>query len=144
MNPEGFIKWKNPCSEVYLPTLMHQHSKITFDSLLERLGGRELLELMINASNFAPIYSTTLGLRFEFKVAEQDNPRMVSFIPMAYNAYNAPVPYNLEREYELRMVLEERDGQAWKMRKSHHAVVITRFENLIETFETMTHLTLSF
>ena len=117
-------------------------SDIKMEALIERLGGRDLLSLMINAESFKSIYHPDQGLSFVYKINDDDCLHQVQFIPNAYSStsdsFYAPLTY------QIRMVIEELRGLSFATAKPYHTVDIQRPETLVRTFETTAKIALSF
>jgi hypothetical protein len=122
---------------------MLEPEEVTYDALLEVLGGREWLELMINARDFEPVYRPNMGLSFTFKVTEDDKLRMAKFTPMAHSSTNDPF-YAPSYKYDLRMTIEALNGLSFELVKPYHCVDFMVLDNMARTFEVVTHLTLTF
>jgi hypothetical protein len=123
---------------------MFEPEEVTYDALLEVLGGREWLELMINARDFEPIYHIgRQGLSFTFRAAEGDGLRMARFVPMGYSTMAAS-SYAQSYKYELRMTIETLNGLSFELAKPYHCVDFESLDNITRTFEVVTHLTLTF
>jgi len=123
---------------------MLELEEVTYDALLEVLGGQEWLELMINARDFEPIYHVgKQGLSFTFKVAEDDKLRMAKFTPMAHSSTNDPF-YAPSYKYDLRMTIEALNGLSFELVKPYHCVDFQSLDNITRTFEVATNLTLTF
>lgn len=60
---------------------MYTAEDVTFDSLLERLGGRDILTLMIDARDFAPTNVDNLGLQFDFRIPGVSEFCRVKLVP---------------------------------------------------------------
>lgn len=122
---------------------MFKADQVTYNSLLDTFGGRELLELMINARDFAPVYHDDKGLSFTFKVAMEDKLRMVKFVPMAYSTTSDSF-YAPSYQYQLRMTIETLNGLSFELAKPYHCVDLEHPENVVKVFETAAKVTVSF
>ena len=127
---------------------MLEPEEVTYDALLEVLGGREWLELMINARDFEPIYHVgKQGLSFTFKVAEDDKLRVAKFTPMGYSTMSITPSYEEYAQlymYDLRMTIEALNGLSFELAKPYHCVDFQSLDNITRTFEVVTNLTLTF
>lgn len=113
------------------------------DSILNSLGGSDLLELMIEARDFQPIYYNRQGLQFTYTSPEEWAPvNRAKFIPMA--AFEDGLQYFAPTIYQLRLVIEARLGDRWEMRKAYHVVTLSDPRRIVKTFEAVTGLTIGF
>lgn len=118
-------------------------SDIKMEALIERLGGRDLLSLMINAESFKSIYHPDQGLSFIYKVSDNDCLHKVQFIPNAYSSTSDS--FYTPLTYQIRMIVEELRGlSSFTTAKPYHTVNIQRPETLVRTFEVTAKVTLSF
>jgi len=126
---------------------MFKADQVTYDALLEALGGREMLELMINARDFdcvhRPTGSSRQGLRFTFKVCEEDLLRLAVFDPMGYSTTSSSF-YAPTYDYMVRMTVETLNGLSFELAKPYHCVDLTHPENMVKVFEIAANLTVTF
>jgi hypothetical protein len=113
---------------------MFDLAQVTYGGLLDALGGREMLELMINAQDFVPARCKFDGLSFTFKVSKSEHLRRVMFVPIRINFL----------KYHIEMSIKAQNKYKYELVKPYHSVILTRPENLVKTFETAAHLTLTF
>jgi hypothetical protein len=117
-------------------------SMIKTEALIENLGGKDLLELMIGASDFGCVYYPDQGLEFRFRPRNDGYVYKAQFVPMAHSStldsFYAPPTY------ELMFTFEQLRGLSFVMVKPYHCVTIHRPETLVKVFETTTKTTLSF
>ena len=135
---------------------MFSHLDILYENLLDRLGGREMLELMINASDFNHVYHRNReGLEFTFKAPPSDTLRLAKFAPMVAgstsSSYYAPLNYKLDAPrtfnivfYKIVFSVETHNGLGFMIAKPYHNVTLSRPENLVRVFEEVTKLALTF
>lgn len=104
---------------------------VLYESLLDILGGKHILELMINARDFRPMYARQQGLVFHFNVSYDCDPRVAKFYVLA--------------TYQVRLVVEKMFGDnTYGIEKPYHCVTVSKPTNLVHVFETITGTTLSF
>jgi hypothetical protein len=122
---------------------MFEAEEIKYESLLERLGGRESLELMINARDFSAIYHNKQGLSFTFRVHDNDRLRIAKFIPCplsrAHDSYSRP-----QYMYQIRMTIETLKGISFELAKPHHHVILEHPTRMKGTFETAAQVAITF
>lgn len=120
---------------------MFDLAQVTYGGLLDALGGREMLELMINAQNFAPVsykfeglsYKFE-GLSFTFRVSESDHLRRAMFVPVQQSFL----------QYKIEMSIKAQSKYTYELVKPYHSVILTRPENLVKTFEATAKVALAF
>lgn len=116
---------------------------ILYENLLDRLGGKDMLELMIGATDFNYIYYNGQGLKFTFKALGSGKLQRAQFIPTAISL--APVGvYFTPQEYHVRLTVEMRTERGFEMTKPYHSVMLMHPERLVHTFETVTKSAVSF
>ena len=115
---------------------------ILYENLLDRLGGREMLELMIGAADFNHIYYNRQGLKFTFKASPNDRVSLAQFVPMAIGTTSDP--YFAPTEYQIMFSVEVFSGRGFKIAKPYHTASLTHPERLAYVFETVTKLALTF
>jgi hypothetical protein len=109
---------------------------ILYENLLDRLGGREMLELMIGAADFDHIYYNRQGLKFTFKASPNDRVSLAQFVPMATGSSSD--------SYQIVFSVEVFSGRGFKIAKPYHSVTLTHPFHLAYVFETVTKLALTF
>ena len=107
---------------------------VQWDSLLEILGGREMLELMIEASGFSNLRSEGLGLRFQFKYPGRNSTHIAQLIPW-YRYARSP---GLNPIYHVRIVVET------IMSPAPNQIIVYSAPTLVPSFELLTNLSVSF
>lgn len=121
---------------------MFSHLDILYENLLDRLGGREMLELMIAADDFAYIHYNKQGLQFTFKVPYDDKLRLAKFIPMATgstsDAYFAP------QKYQIKLTVEALSNGSFVTIKPYHDMTLSHPDRLVNVFEAMTKVAVTF
>jgi hypothetical protein len=115
---------------------------VLFESILLRLGGHEMLELMIQASDFEPIYYNKEGLRFTFGALGSSKLRRASFFPMVIS--NQSMSFYSAPKYQLRLVVETVDGSSFELEKPYHNVTLSNPSTLARTFETVAKVAVGF
>ena len=116
---------------------------ILYENLLDRLGGREMLELMVGATNFNHVFSRNReGLEFTFKASPGDTLRLAKFVPMV--ACSTSSSYYAPLKYRIMFSVETHDGLGFMLAKPYHNVTLSRPENLVRVFEEVTKLVLTF
>jgi hypothetical protein len=113
---------------------MFDLAQVTYGGLLNALGGREMLELMINAQNFAPVSYKFEGLSFTFRVSESDHLRRAMFVPVQQSFL----------QYKIEMSIKAQSKYTYELVKLYHSVILTRPENLVKTFEATAKVALAF
>ncbi len=122
---------------------MLKSAEVAYGALLNVLGGEDILRLMIDADEFAPVYATNQGLKFTFRSGVERELRSVQFVPMAVPA-GANGEYTYTYEYQLRMIVQSLIANNWRLVKPYHCVDMMSLDNMVRTFSTVTRLTLSF
>ena len=119
---------------------MYTAEDVTFDSLLERLGGRDILTLMIDARDFAPTNVDNLGLQFDFRipgVSEFCRVKLVPFVSWYMDFREDTV------NYQISMCICTESGMnligCWQLSLSLGVP-----DHLARTFERIAGCTLSF
>ena len=116
---------------------------ILYESLLDRLGGREMLELMIGAADFNHAYHRNReGLEFTFKAPPSDTLCLAKFVPMVAGSTSSS--YYAPLNYKIVFSVETHDGLGFMIAKPYHNVTLSRPENLVRVFEEVTKLALTF
>ena len=113
---------------------MFDLAQVTYGGLLDALGGREILELMINAQDFSPVRYKFEGLSFTFRVSESDQLRRAMFVPIQLSFL----------KYRIRMSVKAQSKYTYELVKPYHSVILTRPENLVKTFEATAKVALTF
>jgi len=113
---------------------MFDLAQVTYGGLLDALGGREILELMINAQDFSPLSYKFQGLSFMFRVSESDHVRQAMFVPVRQSFL----------QYKIEMSIKAQSKYTYELVKPYHSVILTRPENLVKTFEATAKVALTF
>ena len=121
---------------------LFEHQDVLFESILLRLGGHEMLELMIQASDFEPIYYNKEGLRFTFRVPSSGKLRRASFFPMVVS--NQSMSFYSAPKYQLRLVVEIVNGSSFELEKPYHNVTLSNPHTLSRTFEVVARVAVGF
>lgn len=101
-----------------------------------------MLELMIDARDFGFVYYNWQGLRFTFKAVEDERLRQAEFVPMV--AGTTAQAYFSPPTYQIRLIVQALNGLSWSTVKPYHNVILTNPNNLVNTFQTLTHTTITF
>lgn len=121
---------------------MFGHVDILYENLLDRLGGREMLELMIGAGDFGYIHYNKQGLQFTFRVPYDDKLRLAKFIPMALGSTGQS--YYAPTTYQIKLTVEALSAGSFEMVKPYHNVMLSHPERLVKVFETVAKVAVSF
>lgn len=122
--------------------MMYSDQDILYDNLLDRLGGREMLELMIEARDFGYIYYNNQGLRFTFRSPGEERLRQAEFIPMAVS--NTTQAYYAPATYQIRLVVQALGGLSWELVKPYHNVILEHPDRMAKVFETVAKVAVTF
>lgn len=122
--------------------MMFSDKDILYDNLLDRLGGRDMLELMIDAQNFDYVYYNKQGLRFNFRSPGEERLRQAEFVPMA--AGSTSMAYYSPPTYQVRVIVRVLNGDSWNVVKPFHVVTAEHPDRLANLFQTLTHTTITF
>ena len=101
-----------------------------------------MLELMIQASDFEPIYYNKEGLRFTFRVPSSGKLRRASFFPMVVS--NQSMSFYSAPKYQLRLVVEIVNGSSFELEKPYHNVTLSNPHTLSRTFEVVARVAVGF
>lgn len=116
---------------------------VLYESLLGILGGRDTLELMINARGFRPMYAhhkgQGQGLVFHYNVSHDCDLRVAKFYPLK----NSFTIYG--QMYQVRLTVEKMLGDnTYNMKKPYYFGTAFTPAGLVRVFETVTGTALSF
>jgi hypothetical protein len=133
---------RNLCSEVLLRDRFSK-SAIKWEALIDALGGREWLELWINATDFAPLYHPDEGLLFTFKIRQEDKLKRVKLIPMAHSttsdSFYVPSP-----TYDIKIIIEEINGWSLGVSPPYRSELVFDPAYLTRTFERTAQVAINF
>lgn len=121
---------------------MFSHDDILFENLLSLLGGRDMLELMIRATNFNYIYYNSQGLTFTYYLPHDDEPMLAKFVPMALGSTGQS--YYAPTTYQIVMTVERITGAGFIMEKPYHHVTVDSPHHLVKVFEKVARVAVSF
>lgn len=121
---------------------MYTHEDILYDNLLDRLGGQEMLELMIEARDFGPVHYNKQGLRFTFKLQREERLRQAEFIPIAISSTTQS--YYAPPTYQIRLVIQTLNGLSWELVKPYHNVILEHPDRMVKVFEATTLTAITF
>lgn len=101
-----------------------------------------MLELMIDARDFGYVHYNWQGLQFTFRVPYDDRLRLAKFIPMAAgstsDAYFAP------QKYQIKLTVEALSNGSFVMIKPYHDMTLSHPDRMVDVFETMTKVAVTF
>jgi hypothetical protein len=123
-----------PRAKVTSNSTAFSEKDVQWDSLLESLGGREILELMIEASGFSSLRSEGLGLRFQFKYPGRNSIHIAQLVPW-YRYATSP---GINPIYYVRIVIET------IMSPAPNQIMAYSPHTLVPSFELLTNLSISF
>ena len=122
--------------------MMYSDKDILYDNLLDRLGGREILELMIDARDFGYVYYKDQGLRFTFRSLWEERICQAEFIPMAVS--NTTQAYYAPATYQIRLIVQALNGLSWELVKPYHNVVLEHPDRMVKVFEAVAKVAVTF
>lgn len=121
---------------------MFTYDDILYKNLLDRLGGRDMLELMINARDFGYVHYNNRGLKFVFRVFENEPPRRAEFAPVIVNSTTQS--YYAPATYKVQLIVETLGARSWELIKPYHNVILEHPNRLAKVFETLTKVAVTF
>ena len=118
--------------------------QVTYDSILDVLGGEDMLRLMIDAENFdytERIGRRDCGLRFHFRSGE--DLRKAEFVPIKGVRFEPTIGFD-ENYYTISLTIKTFNGGSFEMVKPWDCIRLTNPRNIVKTFETMAKVTVGF